>query len=371
MKQKLFILLFLIATLAHTQTRQPFSSIGKKVKVVTLTNGKYDEFFDENTLQRVGSSVININTKKITKINLTQEEIDELENAQASRFLSVDPLTSQFSMLTPYQYASNTPIQAIDLDGLEAVYYKKFWGMSLDKPKLKQGEWYEIINLMFTEHYSIDEASFKVAAIFNSENNRSEVYKSIRERHDFYNTAQEILDDKKVDSKWFKAAAIVTNWDAVGGVEYDMFNIIGKSAGNFLSEGNKYLFSKNMDNFKKLSEMGQIYTTFTTAKKNDGTSETLNLNDYFGRNLDYALVKFEQTQVQNFIDFFSAKNPKADMNSIFSTINKAFGNKLGNSDIANVIQTQFTDKGKKFDFKNYEDRVTLGNGIVDILRAKK
>ena len=36
-------------------------------------------------------------------------------------FLSVDPLTSKFSMLTPYQFASNTPIQAIDLDGKEAL----------------------------------------------------------------------------------------------------------------------------------------------------------------------------------------------------------------------------------------------------------
>lgn len=38
------------------------------------------------------------------------------------RFLSVDPLTKDFAMLTPYQYASNSPIANIDLDGLEAVY---------------------------------------------------------------------------------------------------------------------------------------------------------------------------------------------------------------------------------------------------------
>jgi len=37
------------------------------------------------------------------------------------KFLSSDPLTKEFPMLTPYQFASNTPIQAIDLDGLEAV----------------------------------------------------------------------------------------------------------------------------------------------------------------------------------------------------------------------------------------------------------
>ena len=37
------------------------------------------------------------------------------------KFLSVDPITKQYPELTPYQFASNTPIQAIDLDGLEAV----------------------------------------------------------------------------------------------------------------------------------------------------------------------------------------------------------------------------------------------------------
>lgn len=36
------------------------------------------------------------------------------------RFLSVDPLSSKFAMLTPYQFASNTPISAIDIDGKEA-----------------------------------------------------------------------------------------------------------------------------------------------------------------------------------------------------------------------------------------------------------
>jgi RHS repeat-associated protein len=37
------------------------------------------------------------------------------------KFLSVDPLTTEYPELTPYQFASNTPIQAIDLDGLEGV----------------------------------------------------------------------------------------------------------------------------------------------------------------------------------------------------------------------------------------------------------
>jgi RHS repeat-associated protein len=36
-----------------------------------------------------------------------------------SRFLSVDPLTKSFAWYSPYQFAGNTPIAAIDLDGEE------------------------------------------------------------------------------------------------------------------------------------------------------------------------------------------------------------------------------------------------------------
>ncbi|WP_276480271.1 LamG-like jellyroll fold domain-containing protein [Paraflavitalea pollutisoli] len=39
------------------------------------------------------------------------------------RFLSVDPLTRNYPWYTPYQFAGNTPIQAIDLDGGEEKHY--------------------------------------------------------------------------------------------------------------------------------------------------------------------------------------------------------------------------------------------------------
>jgi RHS repeat-associated protein len=38
------------------------------------------------------------------------------------KFLSVDPITKKYPMLTPYQFASNSPISGIDLDGLEFYY---------------------------------------------------------------------------------------------------------------------------------------------------------------------------------------------------------------------------------------------------------
>ena len=53
-------------------------------------------------------------------------------DARIAKFLSVDPLTKSFPMLTPYQFASNTPIQSIDLDGLEAIHYYYSWNNKTD-----------------------------------------------------------------------------------------------------------------------------------------------------------------------------------------------------------------------------------------------
>ena len=41
---------------------------------------------------------------------------------QICRFISVDKLASTFPWWTPYQYAGNTPVWAIDLDGLEPLF---------------------------------------------------------------------------------------------------------------------------------------------------------------------------------------------------------------------------------------------------------
>jgi RHS repeat-associated protein len=40
---------------------------------------------------------------------------------RVGRFLSVDPITKDYPELTPYQFASNSPIQGADVDGLELV----------------------------------------------------------------------------------------------------------------------------------------------------------------------------------------------------------------------------------------------------------
>lgn len=118
-----FLAMLLFTTVAATaQNKNPYKSIGKKGEILTLTKGRYEELFDQDSIQQIGSVLINVRTLKIIKFVDEENDIKErLQTEKQSRFLSVDPLTRSYPMLTPYQYASNTPIAAIDLDGLEGV----------------------------------------------------------------------------------------------------------------------------------------------------------------------------------------------------------------------------------------------------------
>ncbi|MEM7573480.1 MAG: RHS repeat-associated core domain-containing protein [Bacteroidota bacterium] len=48
-------------------------------------------------------------------------------NPTIAKFLSVDPLAPDYPWYTPYQFAGNTPVQAIDLDGLEEFYVTRWY----------------------------------------------------------------------------------------------------------------------------------------------------------------------------------------------------------------------------------------------------
>jgi RHS repeat-associated protein len=49
-----------------------------------------------------------------------------ISDPRLGRFLSVDPITANYPWYTPYQFAGNTPMQAIDIDGLEEYVVTNF-----------------------------------------------------------------------------------------------------------------------------------------------------------------------------------------------------------------------------------------------------
>ena len=74
-------------------------------------------------------------------------------DSRGGRFLSQDPLFKSYPWYTPYQFAGNTPIQAIDLDGLEEYYY---WDDMAKKVGKTTIEIVEINNALVTEAKIID-----------------------------------------------------------------------------------------------------------------------------------------------------------------------------------------------------------------------
>ncbi len=60
------------------------------------------------------------NGKENDKETGEQDYGERMYDRFSDRFLSIDPIGRRFPELSPYQYASNSPIQAIDFDGLEA-----------------------------------------------------------------------------------------------------------------------------------------------------------------------------------------------------------------------------------------------------------
>lgn len=100
------------------KTPNTFADIGEQSRTVTLSNGLFEEQHTPQMIVRYGQTIFDTEKSKIIKF--LDEDNSSYQVDPVVFALSVDPLTKSFPMLTPYQFASNTPIMAIDLDGLEA-----------------------------------------------------------------------------------------------------------------------------------------------------------------------------------------------------------------------------------------------------------
>jgi RHS repeat-associated protein len=69
------------------------------------------------------------------------------------RFLSVDPISKQYPELTPYQFASDRPIDGIDLDGLEHKVVNRYYNMEISNGKA-------VLTYLRTETHTVSQTYF-------------------------------------------------------------------------------------------------------------------------------------------------------------------------------------------------------------------
>jgi RHS repeat-associated protein len=91
-----------------------------------------------------------------------------VNDTRISRFFSVDPLKSKYPNLTPYQFASNSPIDGVDMDGQEWLTYQVLFengGATLlkviDHTNMSNARIEEVWNIPSTEFYKKHSKSFE------------------------------------------------------------------------------------------------------------------------------------------------------------------------------------------------------------------
>lgn len=124
--KKIFIyccpLIFTIAS--YGQNYNPYKLIKKKAKVVTAYGNKFTEVFDATDVQRMGSVLVNIHTRKIVKmLNTDSLAKKAADNSISGRWYSIDPLAETQVSWSPYHFVYNNPIKFVDPNGLEGMNF--------------------------------------------------------------------------------------------------------------------------------------------------------------------------------------------------------------------------------------------------------
>jgi|GEM_PF-3653471 len=121
MKHLLFSLLCLAFLLGSTQVhaQNPYKEFGIEIEPLTLSKGKYNEFFTNDSLVRIGSVILDTRNNRIARFVVVDTAYSEatLEPELTVRFLQPDPYAADYPNLSPYSYVANNPLLYTDPTG--------------------------------------------------------------------------------------------------------------------------------------------------------------------------------------------------------------------------------------------------------------
>jgi hypothetical protein len=87
--------------------------------------GLFDENFTEKPAERIGNTIFNTKTKKITSFAKDQNLYNNYNFDPVVFAWNIDPLYKKYPEISPYAFCANNPIYYVDLDGRELVVFDK------------------------------------------------------------------------------------------------------------------------------------------------------------------------------------------------------------------------------------------------------
>jgi hypothetical protein len=127
MKKLFFTLLFtLFAHNTEAQEINPYKDFGYLAKNEYVRTKKPIgiEVNNADTTGSIQRIIVSTKLGKVFVYSLSGDvNVINASKTDQLRFLSTDPLTGKYPELTPYQFASNRPIDGIDFDGLEYISF--------------------------------------------------------------------------------------------------------------------------------------------------------------------------------------------------------------------------------------------------------
>ncbi len=97
----------------------PVNPITSKGRYATISWGMFDERHEYKTIERIGNTLFNTKTKKITSFAKSEKLYNNYSFDPAVFAWNIDPLFKKYPAISPYAFCSNSPIVFFDPDGRE------------------------------------------------------------------------------------------------------------------------------------------------------------------------------------------------------------------------------------------------------------